>query len=112
MKIKKILNTFFTPRFTTSEIENSRTRSGVEHEIKLMIYDDDRKSFPTRAFGRLPKIEGTVVWDQQGKCTRMGSRLPEYDLVHPSSKEMKKAKPAFMGIAIFFVLILITIIFN
>ena len=115
MKIKTIWKEFFNPRFTTEELENSRTRGGVKFEIKSLIFDDEREHFPTRAIGRVALKSGSmliVVWNQHGECMYEGNRMPQFDLLRPTQKEIDAAKPVFVSMVGIIILLLITIIFN
>lgn len=115
MKIKKIINGFMTPRFTTEELEKSKTRSGAEFEIATLIFDDKREHFPTRVLGRATNSLGVkiiVIWNQYGECIKDGGRLPEFDLVHPNQKNIDAAKPVFAGMLGLILFIIITILWN
>lgn len=115
MNIKTIWKEFFNPRFSTSEMENSKTRSGVKFEIATLIFDDKRQHYPTRALGRVTisaSIKQIVVWDQHGECMKDGKRLPEYDLIRPTQKEIDASKPAFIAMVGLFLMLIITLIFN
>lgn len=115
MKFTKAWKEFFNPRFTTSELENSKTRSRVIYEITSLIYDDERQHFPTRAIGKVTTITGTnliVVWDQNGKCMNDGKHFAEYDLIRSTQKEIDASKPAFVAMVGILLMIIITLIFD
>lgn len=115
MKIKTIWKEFFNPRFSTEELENSKTRSGVKFEIATMIFEDKREHFPTRTLGRVTLKTGStliVVWDQHGECWYIGKRLPQFDLIRPTQKEIDASKPAFIAMLGLFIMTIITLIFN
>jgi len=115
MKFKTKLNEFFNPRFTTTELENSNTRSRVIYEITSLIYDDERQRFPTRALRKVTTKAGSkliVVWDQNGKCMKDGKRLPEYDIIRATQKEIDASKPAFLAMVGILLMVIITLIFD
>jgi len=115
MKFNTKLNEFFNPRFTTTELENSNTRSRVVYEIAILIYDDKRQHYPTRAVGKVTTIAGsklTVVWDQNGKCMKDGKRLPEYDIIRATQKETDASRPAFVAMVGILIMVIITLIFD
>jgi len=115
MKFKTKLNEFFNPRFTTTELENSNTRSRVIYEMTSLIYDDERQHFPTRALGKVTTKAGSkliVVWDQNGKCMENGKRLPEYDIIRATQKETDASRPAFVAMVGILIMVIITLIFD
>jgi hypothetical protein len=115
MKIKTKLKEFFNPRFTTTELENSNTRSRVIYEITSLIYDDKRQHYPTRAIGKVTTTAGSkliVVWDQNGNCMKDGNRLPEYDIIRSTQKEIDASRPAFVALVGIFIMVIFTLIFD
>lgn len=112
MKIKTIWKEFFNPRFSTSEMESSRTRSGRPYGIDFLIYDDFRPHYPVTAVGKVATATSKLIvtWDRHGKCTLSGQRLPEYDLIRPTQKEIDAGKPAFIAMLGIFIMVIITLI--
>ena len=115
MNLKKAFKEFWTPRFTTFELEHSRTRCRANFEIMTIIYDDDAPKMPFRIMGFITTnmgIKRPVCWNQFGECFFEAERLDKYDLVHPAQKEIDSAKTV-MICAIGIILTLIaTIIWN
>jgi len=96
MKLKE----FFNPRYTTEEMEGSRTRYRARYEISAMDWADGKPGYPTIGVGKVfakGKME-PVSWDQYGKCTRNGKREPQFDLVRKAQREIETGYLSAIGI--------------
>jgi hypothetical protein len=109
MKLKKIIKEFIKPRLTTPQMENSPTRCGCDHRVQSLLFDDSKPRFPTSAMGYIDTgLGGRIMatWNQHGECTVNCRRMTSFDLVTPTHKEIEEAKPVFIGMFIFLMVII------
>lgn len=113
MNIKTLLHKFFNPPFSTSEMESSRTRSGVEFNIATMIYDDDIRYCPVTALGCVKTPKGHLLhvnWDRDGHCRDNGLRMTDFDLIRPTQNEIDSAKIVGGSVLTILVIVIFSII--
>jgi len=111
MNLRKAWKAFWTPRFTTEQVENATTKSKNLFSISFFIYDDDTRQ-PIRAVGYVSASSGELLkvnWNQYGECHHKGERMKEYDLVHPDQKENDAAKPLFFALIGILIIIIFTL---
>lgn len=109
MKIKKIFKELIKPRLTTHQMENSPTRCGCDHRVLSLFYDDSKPHFPTFAMGCIDTGQGgriMATWNQHGECTVNCLRMTSFDLITPAQREIEEAKPVFIGMFVFFIVII------
>ncbi len=90
-------------------MEESPTRCGFDHKILSLFYDDSKPHFPTAAMGCIDTGQGWKIiatWNQNGECTVNFRRMTSFDLVTPAQREFEEAKPVFIGMFIFFMIII------
>ena len=91
---------FFNEPFTTRDYESSRTRSGDQFTLDLIIFE--REFYPSKVCGMVNVGENDkqiVSWDQHGKCRdNTGTRLKDFDLVR--SYQTERDSSLMMGIAV------------
>ena len=117
MKLINVYKEFWTPRFETFQIENSRTRCNARYEVESIIYDDKYppSHLPLRILGYIKTnldVKRRVCWNQFGACFYEGERLEKYDLIHPDQKEIDSAEIVFICLLAFWITLLCTILWN
>jgi len=115
MAIKQITKEIIYPRFTTEEMETSRTQCGCVYGITHLFYDDGGRNFPTKAIGYITdQSKGLTIstWNKYGENTTAGKRMKEFDLVRLKQKKVDAAKPFLFGLIHFALTMIITLIWN
>jgi hypothetical protein len=89
--------------FTTADFESARTRSGVDHEIKVLRFTHE-KGYPEKAYGMIRKglILMNLVWDSKGNAFNQENGLPwpEYDLIRRGSSRVTTESLAVIALFI------------
>lgn len=97
--MRKILN----PRFTLEEMEASKTKCELTFEITAVVYDDNKRNYPTVAIGTVTTGGGKpllVNWNQFGECKSYGHRLESFDLIRPDQNELDTSNKFLLAIVI------------
>jgi hypothetical protein len=114
-RFKAYFKSFFEPRFSTLEFEQSTLRKGGEGHFEVLFYDDFLHSYPNRVKGFIyfqgKKI--TCEWDKYGRCSVEGNRRKDFDLMRPPKvqKEIDASRNVFISL-IFLGLTLTYLIFQ
>lgn len=88
-------------RFTTEEMEKSKTRCGCEFKITSLFFDDNKPQFPTKAMGCISTGQGWKIiatWNQYGECTVGSTRIKPFDLIKYDDQQVDEQKTASIGI--------------
>lgn len=115
MNFRKAYKQFWTPRFTTSQLDRSYTRGGSKFEITTLLFEDGHPALPSTILGHIITKLGNkrqVSWNQYGECFFYGNRMEDFDLVHPEQSEIDSAKFMFVCIIGILVVIISTILWN
>lgn len=114
MSISLIFREITEPRFSTEEMETSRTKCFFDFEISSMYYDDERHHLPTHAFGWVLPPRSKPIrarWNKHGECLVNSVRLTAFDLVRQTQKEIDSARAICESLLAGLVVIIICIIF-
>lgn len=114
MKVNQVLKNFFMVRFTTAEMEQSRTRCGVDFEIIEISYDDNTR-FPRWAIGFVV-VDGyfdyKVTWNEYGECNVHGHRIRSFDLIRPRENILDSERVALVGTIGIVIILIVMMIWN
>lgn len=114
MNIKQTLSEITNPRFTTEEMETSRTYCGCAFEITSLIFDDNKPHTPTIAIGYVFTPEKKRInanWNKNGECRVDGIRMKAYDLVSAAQQEIAAARNVSVSMLLGLIVIIICAIF-
>jgi len=87
-------------RFTTEEMEKSKTRCGYEFKITSLLFEDKQPQFPTLAIGNINTGQGWNIiasWNQYGKCTVGSTPIMPFDLIKFDDPKSDELKPVIIG---------------
>ena len=106
---------FWKPKFTTSEFESAKTRSGQVHEI-TQIVPGKVAGNPIKVYGKITgsaKQKVDVSWNEFGECWTYypNARCRKWDLIHPDNAEIASAQEYAIGLAIFVIMLAIAGLF-
>lgn len=109
MNIIKTLKDIADPRLTTREMESSQTRCGCDFQITSMFFEDLKPNFPVKTIGCIHTGQGWKIfatWNQNGECMVSGRRIKSFDLVTPDQREFDQAMPVFIGLIMFLIIVI------
>ena len=87
-------------RFSTEEMEKSKTRCGCEFKITSLFFDDSNPQFPTKAMGSINTSQGWKIiatWNQYGECTVGSTPIKPFDLIKFEDPKAEELKPVILG---------------
>jgi len=87
-------------RFSTEEMEKSKTRCGFEFKITSLLFEDNKPQLPTKAMGCINTGQGWKIfatWNQYGECTVGSTPIKPFDLIKYDDQQVDELKPVILG---------------